>query len=122
MADEAPATCRALHVGNDLVDVTPLLEFPQTEAARLLGYAASTLSKRWTEVQTDTTRRPNDASSWPFRRIKHMDQLYAAIVSTLDPYDGVGSIDGEVQLRLLSLMDTRQELVPLTFIRKKQIR
>ena len=107
--------CLALQTEDGLLDITPLLSFPQVQAAEILGYATSTLSKRWTEVKSDQTDK--ESFTWPFRRIKRIDTQVHAIVRPLDP-----SIDEEipddVQSRLSALLDEREELTEQVFIRR----
>lgn len=52
--------------GKDCIDITPYFRMPQTEVARVLGIATSTLSKRW----TDAAR----GRKWPYRKLMLHEQ------------------------------------------------
>jgi Ser/Thr protein kinase RdoA (MazF antagonist) len=97
------------------LDITPLLSFPQTTAADILGYATSTLSKRWTEVKSDQSEE--EMFTWPFRRIKRIDLQASAIIRALDPMDGE-CISEDNKARLLKLMEQREQLTTPVFIRQ----
>lgn len=113
--EERDRRCLALHRTGGLLDITALLSLPQIEAARLLGFATSTLSKRWTEVKS--AQSDDEMFTWPFRRIKRIDMQACAIIRALDPMNAE-CISEDNKARLLKLMEQRELLTSPVFIRE----
>lgn len=84
-------------------DISDVLNFPQSQAAKLLKIHPSTLSKRWKEA---TLNR-----KWPWRNVNKIDKQVESILNNIDKNY---PIPQEIENYLAALLAKRQEqLVPV---------
>jgi hypothetical protein len=89
--------------GRQMVNLSQFGTMPQTEAARSLGIATSSLSKKWKEA--------TNSRKWPFRTIMKIDKEIMALMNNIKAGQ---PLDAYTEFNLGILLRRRQqELVPV---------
>jgi len=87
------------------VDITDLLNMPQTDAAKRLGVPTSTLSKRWKEAAVKR--------KWPYRTVCKLEKEITTLLHNISN----GPVSAEMEQTLAHLLRRRQEELRTVIIR-----
>lgn len=98
----APGSPRHSDSPKATVNITPYLHLPQSEAARILGIPASTLSKRWKEA---TTRK------WPHRKLKKLEKKIDQVQNALDKKPKQNQVTQSLQSNLINHQNMMKQLL-----------
>jgi len=80
------------------INLSEYLTLPQNDAAKLLGMATSSLSKKWKEASS--------SRKWPYRSIQKIDKEIMTLLNNISP---MHPLDPTVENTLGSLLRRRQQ-------------